>query len=475
MLVSTLIYVYAFILFMSLVFTGFLWYQFRHDLFKYLFLFWISGLFCFVAQGIFNTSLESSFIAFNLNSVCIVLFLKIYSMGNNISIKFNSIYMMLGIASLISIFMILLGLNFSSYSLPYCLICSGIIFWNSINGFRRNTFNRFTIIYSLFLILNGLHFLDYPFIRNNDSLAAIGFSVTLGFYFCYAFFAPVFILEKIAHENKLSLEDLVFNRTVELEESQTKLKIALEDLKTKSFHVEILLKENQNKLSTLTHDISNPLQVILSNTNILAQKTDFFMEQKDSRIRKMQTATESIRQILQEAKSKHITNLDEQVEILSCADLLEILEQIATVFDDKLQEKKLRLLISISEIRGLHFYANKQWLKNQVIANLISNAIKFSFENDKIIISAKSLDNNLIAIVIRDFGIGIDSDKKHLIFDENERTTSLGTKGEVGTGLGLPIIKQYIHLMGGTIKLDNVNEKGSSFEIFLKQAHPNHS
>ncbi|MGH2664679.1 ATP-binding protein [Flavobacterium sp.] len=99
-----------------------------------------------------------------------------------------------------------------------------------------------------------------------------------------------------------------------------------------------------------------------------------------------------------------------------------------------------------------------------VVSNLISNAIRYSYENSIVIIKAKKATNNVMISVV-DSGLGISSQYKDKVFDKYFRVP--GTDKE-GTGLGLAISKEFIEAQGGTISVESELGSGSSFIVTLK-------
>lgn len=99
-----------------------------------------------------------------------------------------------------------------------------------------------------------------------------------------------------------------------------------------------------------------------------------------------------------------------------------------------------------------------------VISNLISNAIRYSYENSAVEISAEA-KNNFLQIKVKDNGMGISPQYKNKIFDKYFRIP--GSEKE-GTGLGLAISKEFIEAQGGKISVESDLGFGSEFSIFLK-------
>ncbi len=106
-----------------------------------------------------------------------------------------------------------------------------------------------------------------------------------------------------------------------------------------------------------------------------------------------------------------------------------------------------------------------------VLRNLISNAIKFTYPNGKVIIHTEKTENNIIVKII-DNGVGIEHDVITNLFRIDKNQSTIGTQNEQGTGLGLILCKEFIEKHGGKINVESKINKGSvfSFTIPLFQA-----
>lgn len=107
----------------------------------------------------------------------------------------------------------------------------------------------------------------------------------------------------------------------------------------------------------------------------------------------------------------------------------------------------------------------------QVVRNLLTNAIKYSPNADKVVVSCETLSDKVV-ISITDFGIGIPKDEQRKIFDPLYRTRGVKKEQFAGLGLGLYITREIIKKHGGHIKLQSRVGKGSTFtfDLPLKKA-----
>lgn len=104
-----------------------------------------------------------------------------------------------------------------------------------------------------------------------------------------------------------------------------------------------------------------------------------------------------------------------------------------------------------------------------VLRNLVTNAIKFSTENNTIEIEIREV-NFEILISVQDHGIGISEIDLNKLFRIESIHSSEGTKGETGTGLGLILCKEFVTLNGGTIWAESKKGKGSTFIFSIEKA-----
>jgi signal transduction histidine kinase len=101
-----------------------------------------------------------------------------------------------------------------------------------------------------------------------------------------------------------------------------------------------------------------------------------------------------------------------------------------------------------------------------VIRNLLSNALKYSHENGVVVINTRSGAHGMI-IEIVDTGIGMDPEKASNLFRLEYSASTVGTKGEKGSGLGLLLCKEFVEKHNGKIHVKSELGKGSTFTVEL--------
>ena len=102
----------------------------------------------------------------------------------------------------------------------------------------------------------------------------------------------------------------------------------------------------------------------------------------------------------------------------------------------------------------------------QVVNNLLTNAIKFTPRNGKVTVTVEP-EHGGARLSVADTGVGIATEDLKRIFDLNKGTSATGTGGERGTGLGLAIVRQWVDLHGGRIEVQSEVARGSTFVVHL--------
>jgi signal transduction histidine kinase len=106
----------------------------------------------------------------------------------------------------------------------------------------------------------------------------------------------------------------------------------------------------------------------------------------------------------------------------------------------------------------------------QVVVNLVGNAVKFTPANGRVEVGAQTMDRDGVQGVqfwVKDNGIGIAADAIGHIFDKFYQVENSSTRTAGGTGLGLPITQKLVEAHGGLISVESEEGKGSTFFVFL--------
>lgn len=261
---------------------------------------------------------------------------------------------------------------------------------------------------------------------------------------------------KFSHQEELSAEEKIQKLEERLREKDKKI-IELQEKFEKSE------EENKNKdelFSVVAHDLRSPFQALLGFSEYLMENIKNMTDEEKADIaEKINVASEQTYNLTHSILLWGKTQLGAFEAINHNISLSDQLTKIITSKQREIDDKKIKLINNIPQ--NTIVYADIMML-HTVLSNIISNCIKFSHEDEEILISMENND-----VIIKDNGIGIPSEKINNFFD-SIGDTSYGTKGEKGNGLGMSFSMKFMKLMGGNIRVESEGEgKGTTFIVTL--------
>jgi signal transduction histidine kinase len=146
--------------------------------------------------------------------------------------------------------------------------------------------------------------------------------------------------------------------------------------------------------------------------------------------------------------------------------MFELVENVIRLFDTFSVRKKVSIHHNVSP--GTEVTSERDVL-NLVLRNLVSNALKFSFERGKIDIQVNILQD-ILEVEVRDEGTGMDAVTLQSLLSPKFTVSTSGTDNEKGTGLGLALVRDYLHKAGGTLTVESTPGKGTMFKIVLPKS-----
>lgn len=216
--------------------------------------------------------------------------------------------------------------------------------------------------------------------------------------------------------------------------------------------------------SILAHDLINPFNIILGYSDLLVSDYDSIEDDKKREyIRTIHRATNSTFSLLENLLSWARIQQNRIVINKEELYLSELIDENTNLYSPNAQNKNILISNEVSDKQLINV---DKLTFSTVLANLISNAIKFSPENGKINITAHST-NKTIDVKIQDNGVGMSEEAIAKLFKVDQFHSTEGTLKEKGTGLGLILCKEFIEKNGGQIKVESEVGKGSIFTISL--------
>jgi two-component system, OmpR family, phosphate regulon sensor histidine kinase PhoR len=149
-------------------------------------------------------------------------------------------------------------------------------------------------------------------------------------------------------------------------------------------------------------------------------------------------------------------------------DLYRLTEEVLEQFEGKHNKKNISLRIEAPQ-KKLFVYGDTQRLR-QVLTNLVSNAIKHSFDDGEVVISLKKVKRE-VEVNIQDFGEGIPIEHQSRIFERFYRVDKSRSREKGGSGLGLAIVKHILENHNTRVEVDSAPGKGSTFSFKLPRTN----
>ncbi len=219
-------------------------------------------------------------------------------------------------------------------------------------------------------------------------------------------------------------------------------------------------------ISTASHEFRAPLSVILSSAYLIEKLNASDKEEKRLvHLEKIKSNVRHLVNILNDFLS--VTKLDEG-ETKASPEYFDLLHFSRSLIEKvKTGMKKGQSIILECEKAELETFLDPK-LMHLVLSNLINNAIKYSDEDQPIILKIEDSDHK-VRIWVTDRGIGVPEDEQQYLFQRFFRAKN--SVNIAGTGLGLHIVKTYVELMGGTINFESKENHGSTFKLEFPKKH----
>ena len=276
---------------------------------------------------------------------------------------------------------------------------------------------------------------------------------------------------QVYHDNGKAVRIVGITQDItERKETELEMELAKES-------AEAANKAKSEFLATMSHEIRTPMNAIIG-MSYLALETDLNNKQRGY-IQKVSDASKSLLTIINdildfskiEAGQFEIDDINFEFN--------QLLQNLSSLSSFKAQEKGLEFLYDIDINIPRQFIGDPLRI-NQILLNLVSNAIKFT-ETGEVIVSSRVLNTEdhrtQLQFSVKDTGIGISEAQQQKLFKEFSQADASTTRKYGGTGLGLVISKKLIEMMGGEIWVESELGLGTTFNfsIWLKNSDTNQS
>ncbi|MEQ9117001.1 ATP-binding protein [Fulvivirga sp.] len=242
-----------------------------------------------------------------------------------------------------------------------------------------------------------------------------------------------------------------------------KEKVELQQHKIEQANAELLTlnEEKNNLIRVLAHDLRSPINQIAGLAEILLMDKQKISKEQIEIIQQVINSSNRLREMISKILDVDAIESRELNVKLNPIHLNKIFTELHGEYDSIAANKHIKLDFSIDA--DLSIMGDEVFI-NQILDNLISNAIKFSNANTKVVLKAVDLGDKL-EIQVSDSGPGFTPEDQKKMFKKYQRLSAQPTGGEQSTGLGLSIVKMFTELMGGTITFDSKVGVGTTFKL----------
>lgn len=305
---------------------------------------------------------------------------------------------------------------------------------------------------------NDFHFLKVL----NAIIAVVGVIAVIGAVFAGIIFAkkisvPVVSVTNITKE----ISNGNYNKKIDTNEDTTEIAQLVQAVN----HMSYMLNEQENIRKRLTSDVAHELRTPVANVSAnIEAMVEGALEPDNARLESCYNELLRITDIISDLEKLRQIENEKLVLERTSVDVKELCESVIQAFKAQLESKQISCTVNADHVSLM---ADKNRLY-QVMANLISNAIKYTQNGG--CINVDVVDNkDFVAISVKDNGIGINESDLPFIFERFYRIDKSRNRTTGGAGIGLAIVKAIVLAHGGEVSVESKESVGSTFNVVLPQ------
>ena len=280
-----------------------------------------------------------------------------------------------------------------------------------------------------------------------------------------------FVMEDEKEEYRRELEEAIEReqrQTVELMENRRALQDALATAKEAS-------QAKTDFLSNMSHEIRTPMNAIIS-LNSIAMDDPTASDQVKEYLKKTDDSARHLLSIINDILDMSRIESGRMTIQSKEFSLTDSLQQVHAMIGDLCREKGIAYQYQAGEMDD--YYVGDDMKLRQILLNILGNAVKFTPEGGTVRFTAEEVrrieHKVMTRFTISDTGIGMDSEFLPHIFEIFSQEDSSSTNRYGSTGLGMPITKSMVELMGGTIEVESQKGRGTTFTVTVTLGEADH-
>lgn len=253
---------------------------------------------------------------------------------------------------------------------------------------------------------------------------------------------------------------------VKLRKLQAELSNKVEQLKQREESLQKLNQEKDELMRIVGHDFRNPVTGIMGLAGFLKDNIEHVDGEEQANILGIikgsgQKLLDLVNGLLNKEEEASISEL-----ILQDLDLKETVLDIIDLHRPTAVNKGI---VITKELQEMPVKTVDKHKIEQILSNLLSNALKFTLEGGTISVKLHEVanDEGAIDLVVQDSGMGIPDDQLDKLWNTSHKKVRYGTSGEKGSGMGLELVKKFTNLHGGNVKVNSIEGEGTTFTVRL--------
>ena len=253
-----------------------------------------------------------------------------------------------------------------------------------------------------------------------------------------------------------------------IQQQEEALRLAQQELRQSLDHAIEANRHKSKFLSTMSHELRTPLNAILGFTELMKNQFHGDLNEKQmAHVIQIDASGQHLLDLINDLlDTAQIDAGTMSLELAPCS-FREIQDATLAMLETQFKNKSLEVDSQSSSVLP-PIMADERKIK-QILINLLSNAIKFTPENGRIDVSAVS-EGETVRISVSDTGEGVSNEQQKLIFSEFHQVAKAREEILHGVGLGLPLTKRLVELHGGTMGMESVVNRGSTFWFTIPTA-----
>lgn len=289
---------------------------------------------------------------------------------------------------------------------------------------------------------------------------------------------------RVINEELEAQAKLLADQRNELLEKNEALHASQQVLEDKTKALEMSSKYKSEFLSTMSHELRTPLNSILILSNSLADnKHGNLSEKQIEHARVIHSAGSDLLTLINDILDIAKVEEGKMQLMIEPLDVTDLAEHLRRNFEHVAQHRGLQFHVNVAEGTPPTLFTDRQRLE-QVLRNFFSNAFKFTHQGSVSLnigpapegVKFKRIQASqgpVIALAVKDTGIGVPQDKQDLIFEAFQQADGTTSRKYGGTGLGLTISREFSQLLGGEVHIFSEGEgTGATFTLYLPAGSP---